>query len=141
MALKHKSKSNVTLALGTTIGVVISILLWLITTAVLTSIVLNETIGIKNLNWMIPVTQGVNTFAGAYVSRVLVRDKKNLANAICGSVYLLFMICVALFFAGEFSKEFCFIVLCIVAGCVSPLLIHFDKNKSTHSRRKVKRLY
>ena len=139
MTFKHNSQKKVSFALGAVLGVAVIMMLWLITSAVITSMILNETIRDDRLVWIIPIVQGVNTFIGAYIAGVLVYNKKNIVSIICGAAYIVVIICFNLLFLEGLNNKCWLIVLFVITGSVVAFLVHSRKNKPIHSRKRIRK--
>lgn len=139
MAIKYKSKKKVSYVMGTTVGVIACLILWLASSAILTSLILNETFNISSFGWAMPIMQAIITFLGGMLAGALVSEKRCMVSVICGGVYLVIMICVAVLFADGVSQNFWLGTLCSAAGCAGASLIHMQIKNPSRSRRRGKR--
>ena len=135
MAIRYNSKMKISSILGTTIGVAICLLLWIIISVILTSLVLNETILYQSLNWLLPFTQCAISFLGAYIAGAIVNERKSMSSMICGGIYLGAITCFTLLFSDGVYYGNLMGASGVAVGCIAAALVHLKKKKVSPRKR------
>ena len=135
VAIKHKSKTTVSFVLGTTIGTATCLLLWIGASAIIATLVLNETLQIQFIAWLTQLINGIIAFLGTFISGKIVYEKKYLASITCGAAYLCVMICCALLFTDGLSWKVWLGMASIITGSIAAILINMRKRGVYRSKR------
>ena len=136
VAVKYRSKFKMSFMMGTTIGVVICLLLWVGVSAISTSLILNGALQTKSLQWIAPISQGVITFLGTLIAGRIIDDKKHISSLICGAIYLGITTCFALLFTEGLHHGYWIGMACIAIGCFAASFSYMTKKRIKPSKRR-----
>lgn len=139
MGLKHKSRqSEKSVAVGTTIGVGICILMWILVSGVLAGMITNEYVAEDLLQWIVPCVQLIVSFAGSLFAGKITSGNKGVASAVCAAIYFAAMAGITiLVFDGNFVGVLP-TAASIALGCVLSILLNLKRSSRSVKGRRIK---
>lgn len=134
MKTRHtKSKQNsITLAFGTTLGVIVSILITLLLAGIAAILVLNGSVPDSTTPYICIAILFISCFVGAYLGGKTVEDKKLISCVFSGSMYFLVILAAKiLVFEGAYTRVIPTIISILVGIGLATILILKPKRQRT----------